>query len=294
MDGEAKVIQQQPAGSDQVIGRLNYLLRTSEKPYSYTFSPPPPGKPQRSGQYQSLALPIRDGRRVVGQLSLDRQGFALVPHATAVQDLYDDAEVRATYYPEMEALVQRVTGADKVVVFDHTWRSNAPGRRGEAGIREPVLRAHNDYTVKSGPQRVRDLLEPAEAEQRLKHRFAIINVWRPIRGPLTEAPLALCDAGSMAAGDFIASDLIYRDRIGETYAVAHNPEHRWFYFPAMQRDETVLIKCYDSAADRARFTAHTAFEDPTAPANPLPRESIEIRTLVFFPPDPGAGSPNQR
>ena len=110
-------------------------------------------------------------------------------------------------------------------------------------------------------------------------------MWRPIRGPLRDAPLAVCDATSVAFADFVPSDLVYRDRIGETYRVRYNPAHRWFYVPEMRADEAVLIKCYDSAEDGgARFTAHSAFEDPTAPANVLPRESIEVRTLVFHNP----------
>ena len=121
-----------------------------------------------------------------------------------------------------------------------------------------------------------------EAEELLRHRFEIVNVWRPIRGPLRDAPLAVCDATSVAFADFVPSDLVYRDRTGETYRVRYNPAHRWFYVPEMRADEAVLIKCYDSAEDgTARFTAHSAFEDPTAPADVLPRESIEVRTLVF-------------
>jgi hypothetical protein len=107
-------------------------------------------------------------------------------------------------------------------------------------------------------------------------------VWRPIRGPLQDAPLAVCDAGSVAPGDLVPADLVYRDRVGETYGVKFNPEHRWYYVSDMQPDEALLLKCYDSATDgRARFAPHTAFEDPTAPADKLPRESIELRTLVF-------------
>jgi hypothetical protein len=264
-----------------VRGMINYLVPTGEKPYAYTFDPPP-GKPRRSGRFLETIVGIRDGRPVAGELDLDRQGFALFQRGTAVDDLYDDDAVKAAYYPEMERLIAETTGAAKVVVFDHTIRSPAPGRAGATGIREAVLRAHNDYTVASGPQRVRDLLPPDEAERRLRRRFAIINVWRPIRGPLQDSPLALCDATSMRQDDFVASDLIYRDRLGETYAVAFNPAHRWFYFPDMARDEVVLIKCYDSDPARARFTAHTAFVDPTAPADAPPRESIEIRTIAFF------------
>jgi hypothetical protein len=145
-----------------------------------------------------------------------------------------------------------------------------------------VPRVHIDYTLKSGPQRVRDLL-PDEAETLLRRRFSVVNVWRPIRGPLEDAPLALCDARSVSPWDLVASDLLYKDRIGETYNVRHNPAHRWFYAPRMSRDEVLLFRCYDSARDgRARFVPHAAFQDPSAPANALPRESIELRMLVFY------------
>src|SRR5437667_360620 len=107
-----------------------------------------------------------------------------------------------------------------------------------------------------GPQRVRDLMG-GEAEGLLRCRFAFINVWRPIRGPLRDAPLAVCDAGTAVPRDFVASDLIYRDRTGETYAVTHDPRHRWYYVSAMERHEALLLKCFDSARDgTARFAPH--------------------------------------
>jgi hypothetical protein len=142
----------------------------------------------------------------------------------------------------------------------------------------------NDYTAKSGPRRVRDHLPPAEAEDALSHTFAEINVWRPIRGPVESSPLAVCDAQSIAPGDFVPSDLVYPDKVGETYRFRHNRHHRWFYFPHMQGNEAILLKCYDSKEDgRARFTAQTAFEDPTSAPDAAARESIEVRALIFWP-----------
>ena len=270
-------------GLDRVEGVLTYLVDTGVKPVSYNYDPPP-GVPQRSGIYAEHRLAILNGRRAREQFSLDDQGFLFRRHETAVKDFYDDEEVRRVYYPEVERLMKQATGAEEVLTFDHTLRVGPTKQR--KGLREPVRRVHNDYTEKSGPQRVRDLLDPAEAEERLKHRFAIINIWRPIRGPVEEAPLAVCDARSIAPRDLIATDLRYPDRTGETYSIAFNPAHRWFYFPEMRRDEVVFIKCYDSATDgRARFAAHTAFDDPTGPRLPTPRESIETRSLVFFAPD---------
>jgi len=107
-------------------------------------------------------------------------------------------------------------------------------------------------------------------------------VWRPMRGPLKHMPLALCDAQSVELHDLVATDLILRDRVSETYRLTYNPNHRWYYFPDMQRDEAILIKCYDSDGSRARFTPHVSFDDPTTPPDAPPRESIEVRAFVFF------------
>ena len=134
----------------------------------------------------------------------------------------------------------------------------------------------------SGPQRVRDLL-PAEANALLARRFAIIQVWRPIRHPVETFPLAICDAVTLSPADLVVSERRYPNRIGQTYAVTHNPTHAWYWFPRMRRDEALVFKVYDSLQDgRARWTAHTAFQDPTSPPDARPRESIEIRTLAFF------------
>jgi len=267
--------------SDYVEAPVNYLEDTAEKPVTYLYEPPE-GEPIRSGRTTKHWMKIRNGRLASNELTLDRQGFAFVRHHTQVSNFYDPEEVARVYYPEVERLLKQATGAVRVQVFDHNVRCRPMAKRGENGAREPVKFAHNDYTLKSGPQRVRDLL-PAEADGLLKHRFSEINVWRPIRGPVEESPLAVCDATSMTLEDFVATDLKYRDRTGEVYSLAFNPNHRWFYFPRMERDEALLLKCYDSAEDgRARFTAHTGIDDPTSAADSAPRESIEVRTLVFF------------
>jgi hypothetical protein len=270
---------------DQIEATLNYLAPTTDKPYAYTYSPPPQGRPQRSGDPARQRVTIRNGRPLQAGLSLDREGFALLRRPTLAANFHDDAAVRATYYPEVERLVKEATGAARVAIFDHTLRNAANAGRDGNGVREAVQRVHNDYTVKSGPQRVRDLFPAAEAEELLKNRFAMVNVWRPIRGPVRDMPLAVADAASIEFDELIASDLIYRDRIGETYGVSFSPRHRWFYFPEMTTDEALLIKVYDSDASRARFSAHTAFADPTAPADAPPRESIEVRTFAFFGPE---------
>jgi hypothetical protein len=258
-----------------VTAALNYMVPMAERPRSYMYEPPP-GVPELNVTYERRDTVIRNMRPIATKLSLETEGFRLLNHRSDVSDFHDEDEVRNTHYAEVEGLVRDATGAARVVVFDHTIR------RSSGGPRRPVPRIHNDYTVKSGPQRVRDLLGD-EAEALLTRRFSIVNVWRPIRGPLEDSPLALCDARSIAFEDLAATDLVYTDRTGEIYYVRYNPAHRWFYAPRMTRDEVLLFRCYDSEQDgRARFVPHAAFEDPTAPRNPLPRESIELRLLVFY------------
>jgi hypothetical protein len=271
---------------DHVCGVLNYLADKDQHPVSYNFKPPP-GVPARTATYARFTVPIWSARAIMSELSLDREGFAVTHQNTAVANFYDPEEVRRVYYPEVERMVREFTGAVKVHVFDHNVRSRPMAKRRENGAQEPVKVAHNDYTLKSGPQRVSDLL-PDEADALLKNRFAIINVWRPIRGPVEESPLAVCDAQSMVQDDFVKHVLKYRDRDGEVYSVAFNPNHRWYYVPNQLKEEVLLLKCYDSDGRRARFTAHSAFEDPSSPPNAAPRESVEVRTLVFFAPDSAA------
>lgn len=264
-----------------VEAKVNHLVPTDEKPAVYIV-PMGEGETRRENEYARHTVRVHDVRPIVGELSLDREGLALVDHPTAVKDFYDDEEVERVYYPEVEALVKDFTGAEKIVVFDHTRRMDGDGTQTDEA-RAPVKVVHNDYTEKSGPQRVRDLV-PEEADEWLGRRYAVINVWRSIAGPVETTPLAVADASSMTPGDLIATDLVYADRVGEIYDIAHNPNHRWMYASSMRRDEAMLIKCFDSDKDgKARFTAHTAFTNPQAPKGAAPRESIEIRTLVLFP-----------
>jgi len=250
------------SGSDQVGGQLRY----------------------RTGAQDERMVAIANGRLAIASFKLDRHGFELAEHATAVGDFDGEDEVRSVYYPEVEQLVKVRTGATRVLVFDHTLRTGDEVARAARQIRETVKLVHNDYTEWSGPQRVRDLL-PAEANALLHHRVAVIQVWRPIRAPVEQDPLAICDARTIAPGDLIAAERRHPDRVGEIYHLTHNPDHRWYYFPRMQRDEALVFKCYDSETDgRSRFTAHASFDDPTAPADAPPRESIEARTLAFFEP----------
>jgi hypothetical protein len=268
-----------------VQAELNYLAPGVARPVSYTFEPPA-GVPWNTGVISPEWAVIHDGRPLAasGELSLDRSGFGHVTHRSALQDFSDEAAIRAVYYPESAELLRSATGAEKVVVFDHTLRDSANGSRATRTLREPVQRVHNDQTFVSGPRRVRDHLPPEEAAQRLRNRFAIINLWRPLE-TVQQLPLAMCDARSIAPADLVPSDLVYPDKVGETYSFLHNDRHRWYWFPQLRNDEALLLKIYDSREEgTARLTAHTAFVHPDTPADAPARRSIELRALVFWAP----------
>lgn len=265
-----------------VEASLTFAERTAEKPYAYV-SEPPPGVARARGASAPHGVRIANARPITDELDVDVQGFALVPHASAVRDFWDEAQTLALGHPEVAHLVREVTGAARVVVFDHTLRRRVAGASDRVLDlpRQPASRAHVDQTVRSGPQRVRDIMGAA-AEALLERRAAIINVWRPVAHVARDWPLAVADARSVEPDDLIASDLIFPHRRGETYGVAYNPGQRWFYVPDLRPDEVLLLKCWDSDASVARFAPHTGFEDPTTPADAPPRESIEFRTIAFF------------
>ncbi|MGQ0651976.1 MAG: CmcJ/NvfI family oxidoreductase [Betaproteobacteria bacterium] len=262
-----------------MLADIPYTLDTGEKLVNETFGPNNIRR-RSTGSEELRAMEVADGR--AAGLSFEGNGFELAPHATRMKNFFDPDELKTVYYREVEALVAQVTGARRVVVFDHTLRSGDEVEREARLIREPVLSAHNDYTEWSGPQRVREIMGD-EAEALLARRFAIVQVWRAIADPIRSNPLALADARSVAPEDLLVAERRYPHRVGQTYRLRHNPRHRWFYFPEMRRDEAIVFKVYDSEKDgRARFTPHTSFDDPTTPPGAPPRQSIEARTLAFW------------
>jgi hypothetical protein len=267
--------------NETMIVDIPYTINTGEKLVNETYGPNNIRR-SKTGAENMQKMALRNGRLVADQLALDENGFKLVQHRTQVADFFDEAQLQTVYYPEIEQLIKAVSGASRAVIFDHTLRSGEEAEREAKLIREPVLSAHNDYTEWSGPNRVREFL-PDEAEELLKRRFAIIQVWRAINRPIQSNPLALADAKSVALDDLLVAERRYPHRVGQTYRLKYNPDHRWFYFPEMRRDEALVFKVYDSAKDgRARFTPHTSFNDPQSPAGAPPRQSIEVRAFAFF------------
>ncbi|KAK2464449.1 hypothetical protein APHAL10511_003597 [Amanita phalloides] len=248
---------------------------------------PVTGQRDRNWTLKSHKVQVENIRGREDTVSLDTAGFQFYTSPSKYKGSFlDDEEIRTEYYPESEELIKQLTGATKVVFFDHTIRRNQPGLvDGSPDKRQPVLQAHVDHTTASAIARVHRHLPSDEVPELLKRRFQVINLWRPIGVPALEFPLTLCDYRSVdPKKDVFPVALVYLDREGETLAVKHNPNHKWKYVRGMTPDDFVLIKCFDSVQNGsvAIFTPHTAFSDPTTPEGAPRRQSIEIRALVFY------------
>ncbi|KAK0668099.1 hypothetical protein QBC41DRAFT_227074 [Cercophora samala] len=212
--------------------------------------------------------------------TLDSHGFQIYRHQSKEKSFTDDEKIKAEYYREVEQLLKEATGAHRVYIFDHTIRRGAQDNRAaDAGFRGPVHAVHVDQSYEASRNRVRYHL-PDEADELLRKRFQIINVWRPIK-TIFRDPLGVIDGHSVPDSDLIGAALIYPDRAGETYAVKPNPSHKWYFKYAQTPEEVTLIKCFDTAEGVARRVPHSSFIDPAEEDN-APRESIEVRTLVFY------------
>jgi hypothetical protein len=234
-------------------------------------------------EFRPHEMTVRDGRPLRHTFTLDTHGFCFVDHPTRVADFTSEAERSRVYDAEVQALIKQCSGASDVVVFDHTLRIGDAAAQQATGARPPVKSVHNDYTERSAPKRLREILGDEEAQRRMARRWAIVQVWRPIRGDVLRDPLGICDGRSIPRKGFVLLERRYQYRTGEIYQIAHDPAHEWFWFPRMTRNEALVFKVFDSDASKpTRFTAHSAFDDPGAPPDAPPRESIETRAFAFF------------
>lgn len=269
--------------SDHVIGGLGYVIPPAQKPFNYMVEPPQ-GQPWHNCEYEQRDCRIHDARPLSSAMSLESTGFELLDAPSSVEDFRDDRQVTGIYYREIEELAKQLAGGARAIVFDHLVRQREHGRPPLTFGRESaqpaaVGRVHNDYTETSGRRRFYLTLSDAAPEQ----PFVILNFWRPVRHVAFDAPLAVCDARSFPARDWVESDLIYAERTGEIYLGKYSASHAWYYYPAMTPSELLVFKTYDSRLDSpARMVPHCAFADPTAPDDAPPRTSIEIRCLVVL------------
>jgi len=266
-----------------VKAEINYSADNG-RPIDYYFYEPDPALELNPPGTDARTVDIHNAWNQVDKFSVDKQGFELNPISDEFDNYDDDLAIKNQFYPIIVDFVKQHTGAKRVEVFDHTIRRRLPADlKQQTEVQRPaVLLVHSDYTPKSGPQRVRDVL-PDESDELLKGRVAFYNVWKPLYGVVEELPLACVDAQSQSDEDLLIMELKYRERTGEIFVLRHSDQHKWWYFPGMTPEQALLLKTYDSETDgRARFAGHSAFEHPDTPENALKRQSIEVRTMAFF------------
>lgn len=249
-------------------------------PYNYV-EKQPPDQLQRNYGEGPQRVQLTDIRDSEGDYTLDKHAVQVlnsIPTKTTYHTFDDDAEVKRVYYPEVtDLLLRNVPGAKKVILFDHTIRRANPN-----ATRQPVTRAHVDQTPRAAAERVRLHVEdPAEAAELARGRYRIINVWKPLNGPVQCSPLAFARADSVDPDDLVPIEHRYPHRTGETMGVKFNPRQRWMYLSGVRDDERLLLKCSDTQDGVGKWVPHTAFVDERSPEGGRPRESIEVRALVF-------------
>lgn len=244
-------------------------------PFNYV-EKPPEGQSQRNYTEDNHPVTIHDIRGHESEYDFNVNGFGVLQNLppSAEKDFTDDASIKANYYPEVEkTLLANVPGSKRIFIFDHTVRRSDPN-----APRAPVTRAHIDQTRASAETRVHYHMGD-EAEALLKDRVRLINVWRPLNGPVVASPLAYADSKTVPDDQVVGVQHRYPHRTGETAGVKYSPTGKWHYLSGMTNDERVLLQCYDSQ-DGAR-TPHSAFVDPRTKESWPGRESIEVRALVF-------------
>ena len=273
----ALVLEAAPA---VVQAEIEFLTPEVERPFTYAREAPP-GAEVETACFAAHVVQIQDvrGRQ---PLHLDQHGATLGRWPTRVRRFYDESHVRQRYYHECAEAIQAALGADRVVVFDHNVRRGTALqlKANPHEVGRPVHHAHTDYTPRSALGRLRHELGP-HAEMGLS-RYVQVNLWRPIRGPVRDAPLALCDGASVPSHTLRTVELRYPDRTGEIYYLVHQRGQRWYFASDMAVDEAWLFKNFDSASTGPGYLApHSAFTDPRYPYA-SPRESIEVRALAIF------------
>jgi hypothetical protein len=283
MDRTSDVSTRADARPAVVEATLEYLGEMSERPRFHMSD-----ASRDRNVAERVQVVIRNARPFQDELSLDRNGFTIVRHPTALRNVRDAEEVRRIYRPELERALLAVTGAARVLIQPSgvvRLAQRSPDF-GAPGTTYPAPQVHSDYSPRSGPAVVQSLLAPEEAQVRLARRFAIYSLWRAFSEPPQDVPLALCDAQSVSPSDVVLSDVVIgppdREIVFEGSNFRYNPRHRWVYFRDMHRDELLVIKTYDSDDRRAWRVPHTGFVDPTAPADAPPRVSMDIRGVAFF------------
>ncbi|OAP55149.1 hypothetical protein AYL99_10849 [Fonsecaea erecta] len=288
-------------GTDHVVqGTMNYYLDPSKGGFT-DFYPQTAGYFRR--KYDPHPVQVADIRGIEKEFSLDKHGFAVVQHESEEKDFTDDEQVKNRIFAEVAKLLQGVTGATQVRPYSHLVRrerweaaqSALEGKEDHEVVRKkvPARFVHVDHSYDGAEQILRDNMPDEEERDRLtKTRWAIINVWRPIR-EVTRDPLAVCDARSVEESDLVgvsahtlapqtgSCESVSTGRHFETWSVKVNPAHRWYYKSHMTPQDVLLLKIFDSKKDgRARRVPHSSFYSDEDYGDS--RNSVEVRCLVFW------------
>jgi hypothetical protein len=272
-----------------VPGQLSYLAPESTVLRRFTA----PGASVNTGIYRSYVMPVHNGRPISDRFTLDRNGFEIVQHSSAVTDFTDREEVDRIYVGEVADFVKSHTGADRVATLGWVLRRSAAA--GEHASQPQAALVHDDFSVNGARARAGSAYASYFPDGPGFHRALITSLWRVFSPPPQDWPLAICDYTSVRPEEGLDNRMYFVDKIPDDlyldmpadapgasgFEFHHSPDHEWWYFPDMTRDEILFFKLNDSDQSVAWRVPHTAFHDKTAEAAE-PRHSIEFRSIAYF------------
>jgi hypothetical protein len=277
-------MSERPAAPTTVRALINYTAPMSTPPRYHAMD-----HSRDVHLFDPRTVEIYESRGQRERPSLDREGFELVAHRTSVGDFLDSGELERTYYPEVCALLLEVTGARAVAIVSTPFvrfaeRSPLCGKLRNS---HPARFVHIDYSDARGAATARQLLPGVANAPRELGRFAHYNVWRVLTPAPQDVPLAVCDARTLAPEDLVPAVAVFDfpgvpERTAESLVLRHSALHRWHYFRDMSADEALIFVTKESDPARPHHVAHTAFDDPSCPADAPPRSSVEIRAVAYF------------
>ncbi|KAK4176800.1 hypothetical protein QBC36DRAFT_328522 [Triangularia setosa] len=199
---------------------------------------------------------------------------------------WSDKRVSDIYLPRLVEWLKERLGCRDVFCYAYNFRQHSTsleeaqaGQKFESKL--PFFRAHCDATEATCRARLQ-LYFPDCIDDIMKDRVRFINIWRPISpAPVEDCPLAMCDFRTVDRDDLVPMDIVYPHFVDEAYEVKHNPAHRWFYKKGMQQEDVIVFKLFDSLTSEATVCPHSAFVDPSAPADAPRRASIEVKAIVL-------------
>ncbi|KAI0964965.1 hypothetical protein F4678DRAFT_468040 [Xylaria arbuscula] len=232
-------------------------------------------------------IQVHDFRARADEFQLDTHGFA-TRRLPGFRELSDRDTIVTQYLPAVQKMLQsQLQDVGTVFVYDWRIRSSRPETTGNminfSDQTQPLLPsnyAHIDAGPVSILQRIQNSF-PSSVRDIVRQRIRAVNVWKPLCNPVEEWALAVCDGTTVNSEDLVETDSVRQGSVSTNYYVKYAPEQAWYYLKHQSPEEALIFKHFDSEPGvPAPYALHASIRQDV-PVSAIPRQSIEVRTLIF-------------